>query len=349
MDLVSFQKLFNERYFKVIDERIDRAVSIIGDETLATNIRQLGVIARGGKRLRPYLVYAVYEALGGKNPELALEVGVGIELFHLFCLVHDDVIDRATTRHGAHTVQAVAIAGANVSALAAHHNADSQAILAGDLVFSWAYEQIVASLVGLPTADTSRQVFSRMIDEVVAGQMIDVALLIREATSSEVIERKLLLKTATYTFTRPLELATVLAGGDVVIRQACEEFGAALGSAFQIQDDLFDIVLTSEAAGKPVMNDIREGQQTTITAHFFATASVADQAAFKEYFGQSFEASAEEDVRGLLERAGSLEESRRACAGYFAAARAAAAASGLPEPVSTFFINLVSLVEGRRK
>jgi geranylgeranyl diphosphate synthase type I len=177
--------------------------------------------------------------------------------------------------------------------------------------------------------------------------MLDVDFTMRGVVSAEEAERKTQLKTASYTFVRPLQLGAILAGAGAEVEVFCELFGSALGSAFQLQDDLFDLIAAQEDLGKPVMNDIREGQQTPITAYFFAHASAADQAVFLERFGRSFPRHDESLVRDLLARSGSLSFAEQEIERHVATARDALIHFQLPPATKEALVGLVDYLAAR--
>jgi heptaprenyl diphosphate synthase len=198
------------------------------------------LLAAGGKRFRPLLV-----VLGGhfgdpSDPRL-VTVAVAVELTHLATLYHDDVIDEARTRRG--------IASANA------RWDNTVAILTGDYLFARASE--ISSGLG---AEITR-LLARTIADVSEGQIREVQLAGRiEADESEYLE-VIKRKTASLIATS-CRLGGLLSGSDPRAVDGLESYGASLGLAFQLSDDIMDI--TSEAAilGKEPGSDLREGVYT---------------------------------------------------------------------------------------
>lgn len=340
--LRTYKASFDVQLAAEFARRLQGIAERLGESVPLENIAQaVSIACTGGKRARPYLVETMYRTLGGVDDAMIVRAAVATEIFHVFCLVHDDVIDRAATRHGVPTVHAVAaLRYGKAHPSEAAHNADGQAILVGDLLFSWAYSLMA-------TCPNALSVFQAMIDDVVAGQMLDVDFTMRGLVRAEEAERKTQLKTASYTFIRPLQLGAQLAGANGDVATFCERFGMAVGSAFQLQDDYFDITATQEVLGKPVMNDIREGQQTPITAHFFAHASPADTACFLERFGHPFPSHDEVLVRDLLARAGSLAFAEQEIAQKLAQARSELAVAPVPQATKDALGDLVAYLSAR--
>lgn len=200
------------------------------------------IVSGGGKRLRPVLVLAsAWAAAGGKLPVSALDAGVSVELVHIGSLVHDDILDDAPERRGVPTVNA--------------EEGWEHAILVGDYILGRA-GQIAAAI--------SREVAAAIADAI-------VAISIGQSLETEWV----------HDVDRPIDIALASIGGKTadLTRMACKvgalcggmgagqadvvgEFGHAFGMAFQLMDDVLDIVSTEELLGKPVGNDIRCGVYT---------------------------------------------------------------------------------------
>ncbi|MBP9828046.1 polyprenyl synthetase family protein [Patescibacteria group bacterium] len=270
MDMASFRVAFEPYLAKVTEERLQRFSALAQDNFLASIVAGLPPLLAGGKRLRPYLAQIGYAAGSGVDEQGVMELGVGLELFHVFCLVHDDIIDKAPVRRGVPTIESVAFdrltSGDRRGDLP--HVARGHAMLLGDLLFSWSLEMVQRSASrSTQPALVHEQMFA-MIDEVVVGQMIDVDTMTRDEYDAALLERKIYLKTASYSFVRPMLLGLALSGSfSSELEKALRNFAEPIGVAFQIQDDLFDVISSAEELGKPVLADVRDGQQTLLTAH----------------------------------------------------------------------------------
>lgn len=277
----------------------------------------------GGKRLRGYAVYEMYLAAGGKDEEGILQVAVAFELFHLFLLIQDDVMDRSSHRRGfptVHTFTQQWLEGEQRQGDLAHV-AESQAILWGDYLMAVAQELLVSS--GLPNERLAEgfNLFSRLFREVVIGQMIDVDLTTRVQADWQDIETKNLLKTALYSFVRPMQLGVILATEKNELLLFCEEFGRHVGTAFQIQDDLFDVILTEAELGKPVLQDIKAGQQTFFTNYIFEHGTKREQKELVTYWGRLLEADEEKKVRALFLKSEAVEQGKAEILRRYSAAK----------------------------
>ena len=228
----------------------------------------------GGKRLRPAFMYYGYLAAGGTDRERLLETSIAVELIHVFLLIHDDIIDRDTLRHGEPTLHERYRAwGKKYLALDdPTHFGNSIALIVGDMLFAMGNDIIFNS--GFPEKNVFAALsrMQKIVSHTVVGQARDIYIEYRgEATSEEVLsmyEKK----TARYTIEGPLHLGALLAGGSPELATALTSYALPIGIAFQIQDDILGIYGDEELLGKPVGSDIREGKITLLVAHVFETA-----------------------------------------------------------------------------
>ena len=234
MSLSDFKKRFDPQLQKLLSLRIEESLKDKGNLSFSELWKYPLVLTKEGKRLRPYLAYLGYTAVGGKSEDEIMRVAVGLELFHTFCLVHDDIMDQDIERRGVsttHTYYAEVLNGKIIEAQRVRV-AESLALLLGDALFAWSRELLSDSRI----ADRLQY----MIDEVILGQGIDTVLLGQKTASREELDHMMLMKTAGYSFVRPLQIGGALAGMDSVHEEFFARFGAALGIAFQLQDDYFD-------------------------------------------------------------------------------------------------------------
>ncbi len=352
MNLPQFKEKFEPIFDAYLRERLGEMEGRLSDAFLKSIMKQSARIAqKGGKRARPFLAYSMYKISGGKSEEIGMRIAVGIELFHMFCLIHDDITDRGKVRHGEQTLHEFAYAHMKKEKRRGDlmHVAESQAMLAGDLVYSWAYERI-AGLRGV-SEDTHREALGVFIDamqDVVAGQMIDVDITTREEVPLALLTKKMELKTASYTFVRPLELGAVLAGASKEVRAFCHNFGMAAGVAFQLQDDLLDIIGTQKQLGKMPLGDIREGQHTPISHDAFKRASEADKKTLTHLFGAG--KLAQDDVKKIkciFVETGSLQRAEDRIAEGFNKGRALLSEVEIPPKGKEVLMGMLKLLEHR--
>lgn len=227
----------------------DEANKIINSLTLKSEPSDLYtpikyILSGGGKRLRPVLTLFSCEAYGG-NYRDALYAAASIELLHNFTLVHDDIMDNADTRRGKETI---------------HKKWDRDtAILAGDHL-------IALSLKALNMTDQKylKQIYDFYINslsEVCEGQIYDKAF---EKEKNITIEDYLMMcrKKTSKLLESCTAIGAVIAGADEDDVRSAVSYAENLGLAFQIQDDLLDIMGEEKKFGKKPGGDIREGKKT---------------------------------------------------------------------------------------
>lgn len=228
--------------------------------------RHLRELAGGGKRLRPFLALTAYERQGAKEFERLLPLLYALEFYHLFALIHDDIIDQATTRHDVPCLH--------------HHFNRNQAILAGDLCLTWAYEALHSGHY----EDSILTTFSHLAQETMAGQMLDVALATVEIPTEKLAQEIIEYKTARYTFIYPLMLGAFLAEDHTLVSHYVT-IGRLLGHVFQRLDDLADLLWEAPQLGKEPGTDIRQGLPTSVWLKGYQAASTKEQVILNGYFG----------------------------------------------------------------
>ncbi|MFY9820604.1 MAG: polyprenyl synthetase family protein [Thermoanaerobaculia bacterium] len=231
----------------------------------------------GGKRLRPALVVYTYRAFGGACDDEALPLALATELLHTYLLIHDDIMDHAEVRRGLPAAQ-VRFRDAHRSRGLRGDAADfgvSAAILLGDLAQSWAVE-LAAPAFPRGNGELAR-CFSAMCQEVVGGQYLEILVAQRRAATEEELLRVLRLKSGRYTCERPIQLGALLAGAPAAAFADLSRYGAAVGEAFQLQDDLLGMFGDAGTVGKPVDADLREGKYTFLIHRALAAADAGQR------------------------------------------------------------------------
>lgn len=201
-------------------------------------------IGSGGKRLRPVLALMCCEACGGDVSQ-ALSAACGLEMFHNFTLLHDDVMDNSDMRRGRETV---------------HKRWDvNTAILSGDTMLTLATELVA----DVPDAILRRvlSTFDRMAIEVYEGQRLDMDFETRQDVTVDEYIEMITLKTGAL-LGASARIGGLVAGCDDVTADCLERYGRCLGVAFQIQDDYLDVFGDSAVFGKPIGGDIINDKKT---------------------------------------------------------------------------------------
>jgi len=227
---------------RMVDRRVMAAVGRSGPRTIQRSLRT--VVTAGGKRIRPVLLLISCEAVGGRVRD-ALDAAAAVELMHNFTLVHDDIMDNAPTRHGRPTVH--------------KHWGVSQGILAGDVLVGLAYECFLKTKA-LQIRRLTR-LFTDCLLKVCEGQGVDLEFGARKRVRLPDYFRMIEKKTAAMFSTSTMIGGVIGSGTDGHVR-ALQKFGFHLGRAFQIQDDLLDVVAKERTFGKALGGDIMEGKKT---------------------------------------------------------------------------------------
>ncbi|KAA9110277.1 polyprenyl synthetase family protein [Microbacterium rhizomatis] len=340
-----------------IDETIDTALARIrvrsqelgdGAAALAEAITRA---AAGGKRFRPALVVAAFEAFGGdaaSTPAL-YPVAAAFEILHTAFVVHDDVIDHDTERRGIPDVagefrQRGRMRGADATGAALL--GDAAAILAGDLLLHEA-----ARLLAL--ADTTPAVRGELMDLLddavfvsVAGELADVEHAVAwDHADSDAILAAAHDKTAVYSFSAPLRAGGALAGASPEALAALERFGGRLGLAFQLVDDLIGAFGTSSQAGRATGGDLREAKRTPLVAMARDTPSwhLVNDALALAHTGPI----AVREAQRILDESGARERLVDVIDETLASAREEASSAALPAEVCGLLRSLTTMVAGR--
>lgn len=201
----------------------------------------------GGKRLRPMLLLATYKALASDEDRdrLPLDQALGIEMFHNFTLLHDDVMDRAEVRRGRPTVH--------------KRWNESVAILSGDAMLTLA-TQLIARGAG-DKLENVLDLFNRTAMEVYGGQQLDMEFESRRDVSVEEYIEMIRLKTSVL-LACACKLGAIMAGASGGDADAMYRYGELLGLAFQLQDDNLDTYGDPALFGKEIGGDIINEKKT---------------------------------------------------------------------------------------
>lgn len=276
-----------KRRASVVSDAISELLPIVHPKGLYQAGRHL--VDAGGKRLRPSMLLMAAEAVGG-NPKTVVPATVSIELVHNFTLIHDDIMDNADTRRGLPSV---------------HVKWDeSAAILAGDTLYSKAFQILAATDADPVDLVASVNMLAKTCAEICEGQWLDIEFEKRDRVSEEeyleMIEKKtgVLYGTAAWTGAK-------LSGAPDEQVEALETFGKLTGMGFQIQDDVLDLTAPIEILGKRQGGDLAEGKKTLIMIH------AMDNNVELEVFGKKDATPEEiESALQILRESGSIDYAR---------------------------------------
>jgi len=246
------------------------------------------VMSLGGKRIRPTLCLAGYY-LFNDDYQKAINAGLGLEIFHNFTLLHDDVMDKADLRRNQPTV---------------HRKWDENtAILSGDAMLIKAYQYI--SKVEVDVLKAVLDLFSQTAMEVCEGQQYDMEFENRDDVTVDEYIEMIRLKTAVL-LAGSLKTGAIIAKANDKDAENIYKFGENIGLAFQLQDDFLDVYGDEKTFGKAIGGDIVANKKTFLLIHALQMASGSLQGELQEWINaKSFKR--EEKIEGIRGIYNSLE------------------------------------------
>jgi geranylgeranyl diphosphate synthase, type I len=229
-----------------IDLMIDRYFI---DKVGELNKASAHLLAAGGKRLRPAVVMLAADAVKRGCSQDIIQAALALELTHTFTLIHDDIMDEDNLRRGVQTV---------------HTKWDMPTgILAGDVLYARAFEFICLSKAQDNAKVRAVSMLARACADICEGQHMDMSFAHRnDVDEFEYLE--MVKKKTGVLYAAAAGIGAILAGSTAHQAKALYLFGLNTGIAFQIQDDLIDLLTPAEKSGKNRASDLREGKQTLI-------------------------------------------------------------------------------------
>lgn len=221
------------------------------------------------KRVRPMFAYLTHRLLNNHYyPEDIIRLGTGMEYFHDFALIHDDITDLSDKRRGEPTIEKEFRDNyAHKGPTIANHIGLNAALYAGDIALFQSTYMIDTLQVAPQTLARIQDIFYEMQTEVALGQ-VDDGFGVRHDTWDKITEERikgiLSLKSGRYTIQKPMMLGAALAEVDEDVIQKIESFGEEFGIVFQIKDDLLGLFGDEEEMGKSNTSDITEGKKTLL-------------------------------------------------------------------------------------
>lgn len=251
---------------KQISQRIDEI--LVKKEPVSLYEPMRYALAAGGKQIRPVLLLLANEAVGGQT-EHALNAAAAVELVHNFTLVHDDIMDNDDLRRGRETVH--------------KHWDQNIAILSGDGLLVLAYQTLNRT-----TTENLQQImttFSKGILEVCEGQALDKEFESRDSVSIDEYFTMIEKKTAAL-ISMSCKIGALLGTENRDYILALEKYGHLLGRAFQVQDDLLDVIADERVLGKNVGSDLQENKKTFLILHALQNAKGTNREFLKKILSE---------------------------------------------------------------
>ncbi|MGN6511004.1 MAG: polyprenyl synthetase family protein [Chitinophaga sp.] len=271
------QEQFLERLCRYRDLSLEKLIGIIPDREPKKYLYDLVSMypKRGGKGFRPGLCLAACNIFGGTTAE-AMNSAIALELFHNAFLVHDDIEDESDDRRGSPTMHAA--------------HGIPIAINVGDAMNVLSIKPLMHNLFTLGPSLTW-QVFSEiehMVLESVEGQAMELGW--RQDNLCDLKEddylRMILKKTCWYTCIHPLRIGAIIGSGGAVNADMFNRFGYYLGAAFQIQDDLLNLIGDQDKYGKEICGDVLEGKRTLMLIYLLNTCNRKEKRELEAYLAK---------------------------------------------------------------
>ena len=258
--------------------------------------------SRPGKALRPALCLSAGRAFGG-NPDDLLGIAVAIELLHNAFLVHDDIADGSEMRRGRPTLAAS-------HGLAAALNAGDGLAIVANQVLRRATRRLDRDLADLVMAE-----FDTMAMRTLEGQATEVGWQFDnvESLGPEDYLELIMHKTCWYTTIHPLRVGAMVASGGTADLNPLVRFGFHFGAAFQIRDDLLNLVGDARVYGKEILGDLYEGKRTLTLVHLMEAAQGPDRALVSDYLRRKRSERSEDlvrTIRAMMDDYGSIDFTR---------------------------------------
>jgi octaprenyl-diphosphate synthase len=260
----------------------------------------------GGKRIRPSVLLLSAHMMGFFG-QSAIRLGTVVEMVHTATLVHDDIIDGASTRRG------------RPSANTTWGN--EKCVLAGDWLYMQAF-RVALEEKNLRVLDLLIALTQQMVE----GELLQIQKLGKAVSEAEYYD--LIFRKTACLFSTSMRLGAVLAGASEAEENNVAAYGRTVGLAFQIVDDVLDLTATEEVLGKPVASDLREGKTTLAVIHAWDHGTAAERQLIQRVLDdRSFEHVSRQEIQEILKRHGSVayamgvaeryaEQARQALAGF---------------------------------
>lgn len=319
--------LTQKQYIDIVNRALDEINYPAEPAKLYAPIKY--AIAAGGKRLRPVLLLAASDAFGGEL-EHCLWPALGIEMFHNFTLVHDDVMDHADMRRGRETV--CKKFGLNA------------AILSGDAMVSLAYK----CMSGCPPMFLPEVIdrFGQMTMKVYEGQQIDEDFETAESVTMGQYLQMVIGKTSAL-IAYPCAIGALIAGACQEDIQDIFDFGVSLGIAFQLQDDYLDVYGDPATFGKAIGGDILNDKKTWL--HIIAVDR-DENGEYARVLKSGLEGQEKIDaVRAIFDKFGLREYCPQLIERYTADAIKSMQSTSMPAEAKQWFADVANGLLGRSK
>ena len=303
---------------RIIAQRLASGVPLVGQ------ISQY-IIAAGGKRLRPALLLLVCGALGYRGDQRFTMAAV-VEFIHTATLLHDDVVDESTLRRGRATANEIF--------------GNPASVLVGDFLYSRSFQMMVET-----KEMRIMEILADATNVIAEGEVMQL-MNMHDASLDEAGYLHVIRSKTAKLFEASARLAAVLAGSSGLVEEACATYGQALGTAFQIIDDVLDYDGDTAEMGKNLGDDLREGKATLPLIAAMQRGTEVDAATVRQAI-ESGSTEQLEAIAQIVRKTGALDVARDAAAAE--ARRAITALDQLPaNDYTTSLLQLAAQLLARR-
>ena len=277
------KKYTTDEYITMINSALEKALEKCGDNVVSEAMKYS--VRNGGKRIRPILVLEFCRMCGG-NVEDALPFACAVEMIHTYSLIHDDLpcMDNDDMRRGQPSCHI--------------KFKEHFALLAGDSLLTYAFSSVLSSENAKKHPEKTLRALSVLAEEagnkgMIGGQVIDLESEGKEI-NSETLEKMDNLKTGALIRASAV-MGVIAAGGSDEQIEAAGSFALKLGHAFQVIDDILDVVGTEESLGKPVGSDAESEKSTYVSllglemSQIYAKKLTDEALSSLEFFGEEAE------------------------------------------------------------
>ncbi|VVC02602.1 Short chain isoprenyl diphosphate synthase [Candidatus Bilamarchaeum dharawalense] len=254
-------------FYSHVKSYLSEVETIIEAELSKEDSRTYGMLApfikRGGKRIRPVLIFLSCGAVGGKYQD-CIQPSVILEMFHNFTLIHDDIEDDSHFRRGEPTIHIT--------------HGIPIALNSGDALYTFLWKKLVFLNLKSSLLLKLQKIYVTAFKKVVDGQGVELSWIkfnrfdVSEKEYLDMINGK-----TSALLSLSCEMGALLGGAPKRVRSALSDFGEMVGAAFQIQDDILNLVGNFEVYKKEIGGDISEGKRTLIIVHCLSKANELDK------------------------------------------------------------------------
>ncbi len=302
----------------VIARRLDSGVPLVGEVCRY-------IISAGGKRLRPAILLLVCGALGYRG-EQRFNLAAVVEFIHTATLLHDDVVDGSSLRRNMATANATF--------------GNPASVLVGDFLYSRAFQMMLDA-----REPQVMEILAEATNVIAEGEVLQL-MNMHDASLDEAAYLRVIRSKTAKLFEASARLGAVLAHSPPEIEQACADYGQALGTAFQVIDDVLDYDGNATEMGKNLGDDLREGKTTLPLIAAMQRGTPAQAQAVRQAI-ESGDISDLPAIIAIVRATGALDAAKQAA--HAEAQRAADAARRLPaNTYSSGLLEIALQLTGRR-